>query len=140
MSFLDDLYSPQVRSRPARLVLTPGQFKGGSEDDADHHLQQFENVSFCNGWDDGMKKLYFPHFLQGTANIWYFNWEKQNTFHKWSELKGAFSEAFQSIGSRSNAEARLRDRVQGLNETPEEYVYIFQCITIFINVCTYFSV
>ncbi|CAL8077639.1 unnamed protein product [Orchesella dallaii] len=116
-----------MTEKPKRVAVIPKTFSGSREQDPEKHLKQYERAAACNHWDEATKLLYFPVYLDGTATLWYENFEKKLKDNgvelSWLIIPDAFKKGFTTIARADVAERKLHVRKQHVGESAEDYVY-----------------
>ncbi|XP_077551912.1 uncharacterized protein LOC144166190 [Haemaphysalis longicornis] len=94
-------------------------FHGDAFEDAEDWLELYERVARFNGWDQA-RKLRDVHFtLEDGARTWSENHEAD--FTSWDEFRRRFLKTFARGDRKEKAEAALRSKNQGPNESVSMY-------------------
>jgi hypothetical protein len=106
-----------------RVIITPGRFRGGIEENVMDYIAQFERVARANGWNDAKKLVVIPCYLDGAALKWHENTDKaEGEALTWEVLKTKMKGEFEGVAWDEQLEFKLRMRMQGEDEPVESYV------------------
>ena len=124
---------------PQLKFLSPTVFKATPEDDAFEWLERYEATGAYNQWGDTELRANFNMYLDGTARKWYLCATLPS---KWRDvpfqagagpngadiqaetgLRTVFLKEFQQQNYKLFQETRLRNRIQGIEESTTNYYY-----------------
>jgi Retrotransposon gag protein len=119
---------PNIIETPTMsLRIKIDRFQSGV-DSVDEWLSDFERKSVANGWTDPNKLSCLPCFLSGAPLQWFLDMEATHKRQAnppdllWATVKASLLSAFAG-DVQQGFRNQLRERVQGPNETNEDYVY-----------------
>ena len=126
-------------ARPQMKFLSPPTFRGETDSDALDWLHRYETTGSYNKWGDGDLRDNFEMYLDGSARKWFLfsiipiEWrnlpervDPENDGRRLEAemgLRTAFLLEFQQGNVGMFQEAKLRNRVQGINEPTTNYYY-----------------
>ena len=98
------------------------KYSGTKQGSAQLWIKDYERLARLKGWDDSIKALSLPLFLQGTARHWIDHIE-ESVQDDWADLKAQFLLKHKlTQGEVFEKNDLLSRRVQGENETVEDYL------------------
>lgn len=118
---------------PAVRAKDPPTFRGADGEDALGWMERYEATGRYNQWGDEQLRSNFKMFIDNSALKWY---NCSNIPDRWADTPGVnqgdpptpglrtvFLRQFQHENFKIFQEAKLRNRVQGFNESMTEYYY-----------------
>lgn len=108
-------------AEPSRIQVTPPIFRGGQNDDPRSFFRRFNRAAAANRWDEDLKILYLPCYLEGPA-LDYFDTIAGDDL-SFDELREALEGAFRLQTHNNQAYFALADRRQGEGEDLWSYYH-----------------
>ncbi|XP_075738046.1 uncharacterized protein LOC119175706 [Rhipicephalus microplus] len=121
------LTAPHPAATNCTVVLTqprdPGTFSGSDSTDVEERLQLYERVSALYNWDPTLMLANIIFYLDGTAKLWFSNYEEDIT--SWDICKQKLIDLFgKPIGRRRAAQKELASRLQSGTESYVTYIHV----------------
>ena len=106
------------------MFIEPGCFHGKPPESPSEFIRDFRRAAIANNWTDNRAYTLLPSFLKGAAALWFDSLGPRcGGLDKLDSLTNALEGAFRRLGEVDDLEDRLRYRVQGVDESLEEYAY-----------------